>query len=108
MLPGACGPPSELRGARPQVGTTVSKASQESGGACQAMLARHGCLAPCATKLPCNRASRRQGSGLSESASIDPVRRYLAEITRVSLLSADQEVALARRIERGDRPPSAP
>jgi RNA polymerase primary sigma factor len=30
------------------------------------------------------------------------VRRYLAEISRVSLLSADQEVALARRIERRD------
>jgi RNA polymerase primary sigma factor len=30
------------------------------------------------------------------------VRLYLAEITRVSLLNADQEVALARRIERDD------
>jgi RNA polymerase primary sigma factor len=32
----------------------------------------------------------------------DPVRKYFAEIGRVPLLSADQEVALARRIERHD------
>jgi RNA polymerase primary sigma factor len=32
----------------------------------------------------------------------DPVRLYLREIGRVSLLSADHEVALAKRMERGD------
>ncbi|HAT55746.1 MAG TPA: RNA polymerase sigma factor RpoD [Lactobacillus sp.] len=32
----------------------------------------------------------------------DPVRMYLKEIGRVSLLSADEEVALALRIEQGD------
>ena len=32
----------------------------------------------------------------------DPVRRYLSEIGRVALLTADQEVSLARRIERRD------
>ncbi|KRM12094.1 RNA polymerase sigma factor RpoD [Paucilactobacillus suebicus] len=32
----------------------------------------------------------------------DPVRMYLKEIGRVSLLSADEEVALALRIEKGD------
>ncbi len=32
----------------------------------------------------------------------DPVRMYLREIGRVSLLSADAEVALAKRIERGE------
>ena len=32
----------------------------------------------------------------------DPVRMYLKEIGRVSLLTADQEVALALRIEKGD------
>ena len=93
---------SELRGARPQVGITVSKGLQESGGACQAMLGRPDALR---SARPSSRATERaaaRGSGLSESASRDPVRRYLAEITRVSLLSADQEFALARRIERGD------
>ncbi len=32
----------------------------------------------------------------------DPVRMYLKEIGRVSLLNADQEIALAKRIESGD------
>ncbi|MCC3238073.1 RNA polymerase sigma factor RpoD, partial [Pediococcus acidilactici] len=32
----------------------------------------------------------------------DPVRMYLKEIGRVSLLTADEEVALALRIEKGD------
>jgi RNA polymerase primary sigma factor len=35
--------------------------------------------------------------------SLDSVRLYLREIGRVPLLSADQEVRLAKRIERGDR-----
>ncbi|MCT6817678.1 MAG: RNA polymerase sigma factor RpoD, partial [Lysinibacillus fusiformis] len=32
----------------------------------------------------------------------DPVRMYLKEIGRVDLLSAEQEIALAERIEQGD------
>ena len=32
----------------------------------------------------------------------DPVRMYLKEIGRVDLLSAEEEVALAERIEQGD------
>jgi len=40
---------------------------------------------------------------LSVSAtSLDPVRLYLGQIGRVALLTADQEVSLARRIERRD------
>src|SRR5205085_55588 len=38
-----------------------------------------------------------------EGVSIDdPVRMYLREIGRVSLLTADHEVSLAKRIERGE------
>jgi len=39
---------------------------------------------------------------LSIEPSLDSLRLYLREIGRVSLLTADQEVALAKRIERGD------
>jgi RNA polymerase primary sigma factor len=37
----------------------------------------------------------------SESASFDPVRMYLKEIGKVPLLTAEQEVTLAKRIEAG-------
>ncbi len=37
-----------------------------------------------------------------KNPSSDPVRRYLSEIGKVALLTADQEVSLARRIERRD------
>ena len=45
----------------------------------------------------------RSGStnGLGAASSGDPVRAYLQEIGRVSLLSADIEVLCAKRIERG-------
>jgi RNA polymerase primary sigma factor len=39
---------------------------------------------------------------LSVEPSLDSLRLYLREIGRVSLLTADQEVTLAKRIERGD------
>ena len=43
------------------------------------------------------------GTGLSaEGGESDPVRAYLSQIGRVALLSAAQEVALAKRIERHD------
>ena len=102
LLPRGLRSTSALRGATPHLGTTVSKGPQESGGACQAMLAATDALR---SARPSRRATERAAarrSGLGESATTDPVRRYLAEITRVSLLSADQELALARRIERGD------
>ena len=39
---------------------------------------------------------------LSHEPSLDSLRLYLREIGKVSLLTADQEVTLAKRIERGD------
>ena len=36
------------------------------------------------------------------SRSTDPVRMYLKEIGKVSLLSADEEIELAKRMEKGD------
>ena len=55
------------------------------------------------------RASSPSGAGASTSwtsrvdvPTTDPVRMYLKEIGRVKLLTAQQEVSLAKRIERGD------
>ncbi|MFH0916255.1 MAG: sigma-70 family RNA polymerase sigma factor [bacterium] len=48
---------------------------------------------------------RRASDGLDLSVDVpttDPVRMYLKEIGRVKLLTAQQEVSLAKRIERGD------
>ena len=43
-------------------------------------------------------------SNLPDGISIDdPVRMYLKEIGKVPLLSADQEIALAQRMEQGDQ-----
>ena len=39
---------------------------------------------------------------LSVEPSLDSLRLYLREIGKVSLLTADQEVSLAKRVERGD------
>jgi RNA polymerase primary sigma factor len=39
---------------------------------------------------------------LSVEPSLDSLRLYLREIGKVPLLTADQEVYLAKRIERGD------
>ena len=39
---------------------------------------------------------------LTVEPSLDSLRLYLREIGKVSLLTADQEVSLAKRIERGD------
>jgi RNA polymerase primary sigma factor len=45
---------------------------------------------------------KRAQSDLSADPSLDSLRLYLRSIGRVPLLSAEEEVALAKRIERGD------
>ncbi|MBE7438079.1 MAG: RNA polymerase sigma factor RpoD [Spirochaetales bacterium] len=45
----------------------------------------------------------RRKESTSASASDDPIRLYLKEIGRVSLISGDKEVFLARRIEHGEK-----
>ncbi|MEA2169516.1 MAG: polymerase primary sigma factor, partial [Solirubrobacteraceae bacterium] len=47
-------------------------------------------------------ASRKAPIDLTVEPSLDSLRLYLRSIGRVQLLTADKEVALAKRIERGD------
>ncbi len=57
------------------------------------------------TSVLCTRAwtsSRRPDLDLTVEPSLDSLRLYLRAIGRVPLLSAEEEVALAKRIERGD------
>ena len=58
---------------------------------------------PTATKKKASGSSKKTSSSSSEDSSYidDPIRLYLREIGRVSLLSGDQEVDLAKRIEEG-------
>jgi RNA polymerase primary sigma factor len=52
--------------------------------------------------LPLTDTDRAPELDLSVEPSLDSLRLYLRQIGRVPLLTAEQEVALAKRIERGD------
>lgn len=43
-----------------------------------------------------------EAAGLKRTATTDPVRNYLREIGKVPLLNKEQEVELAKKIEKGD------
>ncbi len=58
--------------------------------------------AAAAEPRPDQAASKKVEIDLTVEPSLDSLRLYLRSIGRVSLLTAEQEVALAKRIERGD------
>jgi RNA polymerase primary sigma factor len=51
---------------------------------------------------PAQSSAKKPEIDLTVEPSLDSLRLYLRSIGRVELLTADQEVSLARRIERGD------
>src|SRR5881392_1093570 len=53
-------------------------------------------------ELPTPEEEKGPKLDLSVEPSLDSLRLYLREIGKVPLLTADQEVYLAKRIERGD------
>jgi RNA polymerase primary sigma factor len=55
-----------------------------------------------ARKAPAPEAPRKPELDLTVEPSLDSLRLYLRSIGRVALLTGDQEVSLAKRIERGD------
>ena len=55
-----------------------------------------------APSRPASPAARKPQIDLTVEPSLDSLRLYLRSIGRVDLLTADQEVFLAKRIERGD------
>jgi RNA polymerase primary sigma factor len=58
--------------------------------------------ADAASPRPDQPATKKVEVDLTVEPSLDSLRLYLRSIGRVDLLTADQEVSLARRIERGD------
>jgi RNA polymerase primary sigma factor len=90
----------ELRGFLDDAGIEVvesggAPAKSESGSVERATAER-------ADPQPDQSATKKIEVDLTVEPSLDSLRLYLRSIGRVSLLTADQEVLLARRIERGD------
>jgi RNA polymerase primary sigma factor len=93
----------DQRRATPETRPSHRGRSSETGRA-SGVVTRPG-TAP-ATKQPVSRLGKlgepaARGERAGEIGSFDPVRMYLKEIGKVPLLTAEQEVTLAQRIEAG-------
>jgi RNA polymerase primary sigma factor len=69
--------------------------TSDSGRAEQAAIERQ-------SSTPASEARKKPEIDLTVEPSLDSLRLYLRSIGRVALLTAEQEVSLAKRIERGD------
>ena len=84
-----------------QLGIDVVEESTKRGPAAAA--AALSPAAPAGKKTATKSSSRKSSSSGEDSSYVDdPIRLYLKEIGKVSLLSGDQEVDLAKRIEDGE------
>jgi RNA polymerase primary sigma factor len=66
------------------------------------VVAQNGASAYKESKASDSESRRKSELDLTVEPSLDSLRLYLRAIGRVELLTADEEVALAKRIERGD------
>ncbi|MCZ7526938.1 MAG: RNA polymerase sigma factor RpoD [Acidimicrobiia bacterium] len=96
----------QRRAGSPATTPASSRTARHGSGRGSALTSRAGRRAP--TETPPSSTPRMSGRVGAESAarpdqfgSFDPVRMYLKEIGKVPLLTADQEVTLAKRIEAG-------
>lgn len=91
----------EARDGTPQLATTINRCSQMATVACRATFSSTD--SPRSARPPSgSRAGHQCGQRDPRGGGADPVRLHLAEITRVSLLSGGEELALARRVECRD------
>ena len=83
-----------------QLGIDVVEESTKRGPAALTTITPNTPAAP--TKKATKSSSRKSSSSEDSSHVDDPIRLYLKEIGKVSLLSGDQEVDLAKKIEDGE------
>ncbi|HWH95047.1 MAG TPA: sigma-70 family RNA polymerase sigma factor, partial [Baekduia sp.] len=91
---------SELHAHLDEQGIAITSAdgkpvTSDSGRAEQAAIERQ-------SSTPASESRKKPEIDLTVEPSLDSLRLYLRSIGRVALLTAEQEVSLAKRIERGD------